>query len=351
MKAITLQELGVAAEIPLPVRRDWRIGLVGFGGIAIWSHVPAYQKAGWNIVAVADPSEGAQEKAREMLPEARIYSDYTQLLQETEVDAVALLTQPVLRLPVVQVAAKFGRPVLIEKPLANTLEEAQQIVQLGEEHSLPIAVSQNYRWDGANFFARQLVEQGYVGEMHFASIEIFGTQDRDLAGHSFYSQCDDFMTVQWNTHLADLLQFWSGAVPQRRWTVTRRSSGQNFKSNGLLFSVIELGDNLTGHILHSELVRSGATGAMCRIDGSEGSLVFPMSGDYVEIYSSRLDNEPARLDLSTLNLAHSMAGSMGDLLLSIEQKREPSVSARRNLATLNAVFSDQKSSEQGGAWL
>jgi hypothetical protein len=46
-----------------------------------------------------------------------------------------------------------------------------------------------------------------------------------------------------------------------------------------------------------------------------------------------------------------MAGSMGDLLLSIEQNREPLVSARRNLATLNAVFSDQKSSEQGGAWL
>jgi hypothetical protein len=45
-----------------------------------------------------------------------------------------------------------------------------------------------------------------------------------------------------------------------------------------------------------------------------------------------------------------MAGSMGDLLLSIEQHREPLVSARRNLVTLNAVFFDQKSSEQGGVW-
>lgn len=351
MKAITVEELGIAAGIPLPSRSDWRIGLVGFGSIAIWSHVPAYQQAGWNVVAVADPSEKAQEKAREMLPDADIYSDYTQLLQETEVDAVALLTQPALRLPVVQAAAKFGRPLLIEKPLANTLEEAQQIVQVGEEHSLPIAVSQNYRWAGANFFARQLVEQGYIGEMHLASIEIFGTQDRDLSGHPFYSQCDDFMTVQWNTHLADLLQFWSDAVPQRRWTVTRRAAGQDFKSDGLLISVIDFGTGLTGHILHSEIVRSGATSAMCRIDGSEGSLVFPMSGDTVEIYSSRLKHEPARLDLSILNLSHSMAGSMGDLLLSLEQKREPLVSARRNLATLTAVLADQKSSEQHGVWL
>jgi predicted dehydrogenase len=350
MRTITAEELGVVTAIPLPQRRDWRIGMIGYGGISS-AHQSAYEKAGWNIVAVADPAEAAQARARETLPHARVYSDYGQLLEEVEVDAIALLTQPVLRLPVVQAAAKHGRPILIEKPLANTLEEAGRIVQVGEDHALPIAVSQNYRWAGSNFFARQLVEQGYIGEMHFASIEIFGTQDRDLYRHDFYSQCDDFLTVQWNTHLADLLQYWSGSVPQRRWTLTRRSPGQNFKSDNLLISAIDFGKGLTGHILHSELVRSGATGSRCRIDGSEGSLVFPMSGDHVEIYCAKLGNEPARLDLGALDLTPSMAGSMGDLLLSLEQNREPSVSARRNLATLNAVLSDQESSKQGGVWL
>jgi predicted dehydrogenase len=350
MRAIAAEELGVVTAIPLPSKRDWRIGIIGFGGISN-AHVPAYQEVGWSIVAVADPAETAQARARQTLPEAQVYSDYSQLLEEANVDVVALLTQPNLRLPVVQAAAKFGRPLLIEKPLANTLEEAQRIVQIGEEHTLPIAVSQNYRWAGSNFFARQLIEQGYVGDVHFASIEIFGTQDHDLKGHEFYSQCDDFLTVQWNTHLADLLQFWSDAVPQRRWTATRRSTNQNFKSDGLLISIVDFGTGLTGHILHSELVRSGATGAMCRIDGNAGSLVFPMSGDYLEIYSAKLDGEPARFDLKPLQLSHSMAGSMGNLLLSIEQNREPLVSARRNLATLNAVFSDQKSSEQGGVWM
>ncbi|HQE62827.1 MAG TPA: hypothetical protein PLV10_11180, partial [Candidatus Latescibacteria bacterium] len=54
---ITLQELGVSAEFPLPKRSDWGIGMVGFGGIARTSHAPAYKNAGWKIVAVADPDE------------------------------------------------------------------------------------------------------------------------------------------------------------------------------------------------------------------------------------------------------------------------------------------------------
>ena len=350
MRDITPAELGITSEIPLPARRDWRIGLIGYGGIA-QAHVSAYRQAGWNIVAVADPSQHAQSRVRDELPDAKIYPDFNDLARDENVEVVALLTQPTLRLAAVQAVAKRGLPILIEKPLANTLEEAQSIVQIGIEYSISIAVSQNYRWADANFFARQLVEKGYVGDIYFASIEIFGSQDRDLAHHEYYASCDDFMTVQWNTHLADLLQFWTDKTPQRRWTSTRRAPAQNFKSDGLLVSVIDFGTGTTGHILHSELVRSHAVGAMCRIDGSEGTLVFPMSGTYVEIYSSKLGDEAARLELGALNLAKSMAGSMGELLLSIEEKREPLVSARRNFATLQAVFADKASSEQGGVWL
>lgn len=350
MQTITPQELGIPAAIPLPKRQDWRIGLVGFGGIS-HAHVPAYRWAGWNIVAVADPSPQAQQRARESLPQARVYPDYQSLLADDNVEVVALLTQPTLRLPVVREAARFGRPLLIEKPLANTLEEAEQIVEVAREHNLKVAVSQNYRWDKANFFARHLIEQGFVGEVFFASIEIFGTQDRDLGDHDYYANCEDFLTVQWNTHLADLLQFWSGQTPRRRWTLTRRSRAQNFRSDNLLISAVEFDEGMTGHILHSELTRSGATGNPCRIDGSAGSLIFPMSGDHIEIHSAKLGAQPLKLDLSSLQLAPSMAGSMGDLLIALETGREPSVSASRNLHTLRAVLDDHSSALQGGVWL
>ena len=47
------RELGIPETMPLPRRNDWRIGMVGFGGIARTSHAPAYHSAGWPVVAVA----------------------------------------------------------------------------------------------------------------------------------------------------------------------------------------------------------------------------------------------------------------------------------------------------------
>lgn len=53
MKSVTLDALGLPSQLPLPQRRDWRIGLVGLGGISR-AHLPAYRAAGWQVVAASD---------------------------------------------------------------------------------------------------------------------------------------------------------------------------------------------------------------------------------------------------------------------------------------------------------
>jgi len=73
---ITPRELNLPESIPLPKRKDWRIGIVGFGGIARGAHAPAYRDAGWTIVAVADPDPNAQKEAKERVGVQHIYTDY-----------------------------------------------------------------------------------------------------------------------------------------------------------------------------------------------------------------------------------------------------------------------------------
>ncbi len=102
---ITPRELGIPGSIPLPERKDWRIGMVGFGGIARGGHAPSYRDVGWPIVAIADPDPNAQKEARERYGVERIYSDYRELANDDEVEVIDLLTQPTLRKAVVQAAA------------------------------------------------------------------------------------------------------------------------------------------------------------------------------------------------------------------------------------------------------
>lgn len=349
-KTITPKELGVPEVIPLPRRTDWRIGLVGFGRIAR-PHVDAYASAGWRVVAVADPDPAARERAKSVTGAERFYEDYPELVADDGVEVVSLLTHPTLREPVVAAAAELGKPILTEKPLGADLVECERMVELAEKAGIPFAVSQNYRWNAANFLVHHIIGKGLIGKPFFASIEIQGTQDVALADHPFYSRCDDFLTIQWNNHLADLLRYWTGRDSRRVLAWTRRMAGQNFQSDNLLLSIADFGEGLTGHILHSELLRSSLTAQQCRVDGDDGSVVFSLYGGELQLQSGQLGTEPYTVDTDEISRVSSFCGPMGDLLLSIEEGREPLVSARRNLATIRHIMAEAESARAGGVWV
>ena len=346
---ITPRELGISDAIPRPKRTDWRIGVVGYGMVS-GAHVTAYMEAGWQVVAVADPDPRARERAHQAQPGARLYEDYQDLVSDGNVEVVSLLTQPTLRAPVVEAAFRNGKSVLTEKPLANTIEECERMAALSEQHGLRLAVSQNYRWNAANFFAQEIIRRGLIGAPFYAAIEIQGRQDVDLAGHPFYSQCEGFL-IQWNTHLADLLRYWLAKDPVRVFACTRRMKGQNFKSDNLLLSIADYGDNVTGHVTHSELLRSALRETRCRVDGDAGSLVFDLYGSDLTIHCARTGQAPCRLNLAGTHWASSFSGPMGDLLISLEEGREPETSARRNLPTMRHVLAEERSARAGGAWI
>ena len=347
-RTVTPKELGLPDRIPLPTRTDWRIGLVGFGGIA-GAHAPAYAEAGWKIVAVADPDPAALERARTTLGDVAIYDDFEALVADGQVEVVSLLTQPTLREAVVAAAAGAGKPILTEKPFATTLEECERMAAVASDAGVRLAVSQNYRWYPANFFAKHIIDKGLIGGPFHLAIEIFGTQDVGLANHPFYSKATDFLTVQWNNHLADLLRYWTGRDAVRVFTCSRRMKGQNFTSDNLLMSIADFGEGVTGQITHSELLRSGLGKSGCRVDGDEGSIQFDLYGGGLTFQSRQLGDVLLKLDVP--DWMPSMCGTMGDLLLSIEEDREPLVSARRNLGTMRHVMADQASAAAGGIWV
>ncbi|HUT35175.1 MAG TPA: Gfo/Idh/MocA family oxidoreductase [Planctomycetota bacterium] len=352
MATITPKDLGLPGALPLPRRQDWRIGMIGFGGIARGAHAPAYRSVGWNIVAIADPDPNAQQVAREKFGITKVYADYHELVADPEVEVIDLLTHPTLREGAVRAAAEAKKPIATEKPLAGSLDEAEHVVAIAAEAGIPFAVHQNYRWRKCCFLAHHIVQKGLIGTPFLGAIEIVGTQDVHLAKHPFYATCTDFLTVQWNTHLADLLRFWTGRDASRVLARTGRMAGQNFVSDNLLIVLYDFGPGLTGQVLHTELLRSsGAMGGVrCRVDGDKGSVVFDFDGQ-LTLDSLVLGGGPRTLDTAGGTYVSSFAGSMGDFLVCIEEGREPLVSARRNLATIRTIFAEDESARSGGCWV
>lgn len=346
---VTPRELGIPETIPLPKKKEWRIGFVGFGGVAMHGHLPAYRTVGWPITAVADVDSYARQEAKSLGIPA-VYDDYRHLISDSCVDVIDLCTHPNLREEVVFAAADAGKHIIIEKPFAETIEEAERMVEAADCAGIKLAVHQNYRWHQMCFYAYHIIRQGLIGCPFFASIQIFGRQDVDLANHPFYSRCQNFLTIQWDNHLADLLRYWLGLDAVRVFAHTRRLAGQNFVSDNLLSVIAEFEGGTTGYILHSELVRSSLLANECRIDGTEGSLVFDFTS-YLRIQASMLGSEVFALDVSEIKFPSSWCGSMGDLLIALEEGREPLVSGRRNLHTIRTILAEERSAQAGGTWV
>ena len=136
-----------------------KIGIVGCGGIANNKHLPAMKRVGnFNIVAFCDLIEERAVKAKEDFgtPDARIYTDYQELVRE-DLDAVYVLTPNSAHAPVAIAAMKAGKHVLCEKPMAVTLQECEDMVQAAEEHHRILMIGQNQRFAKAHREAKKIL--------------------------------------------------------------------------------------------------------------------------------------------------------------------------------------------------
>ncbi|MDP9349997.1 MAG: Gfo/Idh/MocA family oxidoreductase, partial [Chloroflexota bacterium] len=146
-----------------------RIGIIGVG----WPgqrHIEGYQKnPNAQIVALSDVNTEAAESVRAeyKVDGAQIYSDYRDLLQ-SDVDAVSICTPNFLHGPMAIDALDAGKHVLLEKPLAHTLEEGERIAQKVESSGRVFSIAFNNRWRPDSLVLKDHIEQGLLGEIYYA---------------------------------------------------------------------------------------------------------------------------------------------------------------------------------------
>jgi predicted dehydrogenase len=123
-----------------------RIGVMGCGTVASYGHIPAILAApGLELAAVFDPDESRLEAVRRLSSDVRAFSTAPPFL-ESGLDAVVVTSPAPVHLENVADAARRGLAVLCEKPLAATLDEAQQIVDVMARAHLPLYTAFCYRF-------------------------------------------------------------------------------------------------------------------------------------------------------------------------------------------------------------
>jgi len=124
------------------------VAVVG-AGIYGANHIQAYAcNRDVELVAVCDFKQDRLDKVAEKY-NVKTYIDVNQMLDNEDIDAVSIATPDAFHLEPALAAITRGKHVLIEKPLATTIEDARKIIAAAKEHNVRVAVDYHKRWDPA----------------------------------------------------------------------------------------------------------------------------------------------------------------------------------------------------------
>jgi myo-inositol 2-dehydrogenase / D-chiro-inositol 1-dehydrogenase len=162
-------------------RRQLGIAVVGAGRIGSLRARLAAAHAGVRFLAVADADAGRARKLAQELGAQFHSGDNLEAMSRPEVDAVVVATSEGEHAAPVLQALERGKAVLVEKPLALTLAEADRIVAAAEKAGASLRVGYSRRYKERYLIAKEQVAQGRLGKIVGAAARVFNSRSQALA--------------------------------------------------------------------------------------------------------------------------------------------------------------------------
>lgn len=325
-----------------PKSLDHAIGLIGCGGITK-HHLQAYQKAGYNVVAFCDlEKERAKQRRDEYFPQAKVYANHVELLADKRINVVDITTHPAPRPPLIRAALQAGKHVLSQKPFVLDLDVGQQLVDLADAEGLLLAVNQNGRWAPHFSYIRQAVSAGWIGQV--ASMHCAGHWDHSWVKGGPFEDVRHLILYDYAIHWFDMLRAVMGnRQPLRVFASVAHSPEQDVRPPLLGQALIEY-DDAQATLVFDACNNAGSWDTTFVL-GTEGSIRSQGTGenDQQVIVSTEHGQWCPKTEGQWFN--DGFHGAMGELLIALEQGREPIHSARDNLRSLALCFAAVESAD------
>jgi UDP-N-acetylglucosamine 3-dehydrogenase len=331
------------------------VGVIGAGAVADITHLPGYHKIPEaKIIAVCDLNKKRAETIAKKYNAEAWYTDYTKLLEREDIDAVSICTPNFLHCEQTVAAAKHGKHVLVEKPMATTLEECDKMIQACEKANVKLMVGANPRFEPQNQQIKKLLDKGTIGKI--LQIKYHAAYGGPIV---FWPAVSDWFfnknkvgggcIQDFGTHMIDLFRWFTGDV------------SSVFAIGGTLQKDIETEDNAIILLTFKE----GAIGEIdiswsydgwnmsSEIIGSKGAIFIrePSSPLQIYTYEPNLDIPEGMIEpRSSLNVAQMMANQKAKIrhfINSIIEDKKPLVDGRDGRAALEVVMAAYESIKTG----
>ncbi len=347
-----LDSSDVVREIPapeliyqpqFPAGGEHKIGLIGCGGITS-QHLTAYRNAGLNVIALCDQiPENAEARKQEFFPNAHVYTDPAELVENPDISVVDLALHPGPRAAWMEAALRAGKHVLSQKPFVLDLDKGQELVFLAENQNRLLAVNQNGRWAPYVRYAQLAIDSGLIGEVQSVSVNV--CWDHGWVAGTPFDRIHHLLLYDFAVHWVDMACCFMGRPARTAHAMLAKAPGQ--KVTPPLIGSAQLAFDAGLATLHFDgCTKSGAFESI-QIIGTKGRI--SATGKPLEAHHLELITEDgiASPHLEGHWMPDGFGGTMGELLCAIDEDRQPYHSAAHNLRSLEAVFALIASADEG----
>ncbi|SFM05118.1 Gfo/Idh/MocA family protein [Pelosinus propionicus] len=323
--------------------KAYGFGVIGCGRISK-NHLESIKKVpGARLVAVAESKEVILTNTVEKY-HCQGYNDYQELLANSDVQIINICTESGLHSRIAIDAMKAGKHVLVEKPMAMSIAEADAMIATAKEMKVKIGVVHQNRFNNAILKLRSAIDTDKFGQLTHASAVLRWNRNDE-----YYSQApwrgtwtqDGGCLMNQSIHNIDLLQWMMGPVDSLfAYTATnmRKIEGEDvgavvlkFKSGAL--GIIEAATTIYPENLEETLNIFGSAGTVC-IGGIAVNKIeaWRFDGENEAAALSEQDKEPPNV----YGFGH--ADIIKDFMAAITHDREPAISGEEGRKALEIIL-------------
>lgn len=258
---------------------DIRFGLIGYGGWGSHHASALASTRGVVLKAIATRSAEALEQARANYPDVDVHDDLFDLTGRDDIDVVDVVVPNSLHFPVVQLVLEAGKHVLVEKPLALSVQQCQELVQLAATKGLTLAVAHTMRLSPLWGRIKLLIENGWIGEPRAAWLDLWRMPYREGVGAWRYDpQLVGNWLLEGPIHLFDLARWYLSPVGEPE-SIFARSNSREPSHDGLEYNFTAQLDFPRGALAVVSHTTSGFEHQQSvRITGTRGALTATWTG-------------------------------------------------------------------------
>jgi predicted dehydrogenase len=341
------------------------------------------------LAAICGRDEAATEAAATRLGWAAAETDWRALIARDDVQLIDIAAPGSLHAPIAIAALQAGKHVLCEKPLANTLAEAERMAAAADAafpSGARAMVGFNYRRVPAVALARRLVEQGRIGTLrHVRAVYLqdwLVDPDSPLTWRMQADRAGSGALGDLGAHIVDLARFLTGdeitgvsavsaTFVEERPLLDDEGTGRVTVDDAVVFTA-RFGSGALGSFEATRYAAGRKNGLRIELNGAAGSLAFDLERlNELEFYDGDdtdggatagfrriLVTEPEHPYLSgwwppghTLGWEHTFTNQARDLLTAIADGGQPAPSFGDGLAVQRVLDAVQRSAAAGSGWV